>query len=178
MTGRRDIDCTFQVLTTGYWPAHTHIDISVPAEIVPYQERFKAYYNNKYQGRRLMWAHALDRCVVTARFPRGRKELELTLYQTIVLLAFNDLELISFTDLKEQTRLEDGELRRTLQSLACGLVGTRVLTKIPKGKDVLDSDEFEFNSEFTTKYYRIKINTIQVSVVLMFVWFAQLLLDV
>ena len=30
--------------------------------------------------------------------------------------------------------IEDGELRRTLQSLASGIIGTRVLTKDPKGK--------------------------------------------
>ena len=163
VTGRRDIDCTFQVLTTGYWPANLHVDIAIPAEIVPYQDRFKGYYNNKYQGRRLMWAHSLDRCVVTARFPKGKKELELTLYQTLVLLPFNAVDSMSFVDIKEQTRLEDGELRRTLQSLACGQIGTRVLTKVPKGKDVADTDYFEFNQEFTTKLYRIKINTIQVS---------------
>lgn len=61
------------------------------------------------------------------------------------------------------TGIEDGELRRTLQSLACGMLGTRVLTKNPKGKDVNDGDSFMVNDEFSNKLYRIKINTIQVS---------------
>jgi cullin-4 len=52
-------------------------------------------------------------------------------------------------------------LRRTLQSLACGKIDTRVLTKQPKGKDVDDNDMFMFNAEFTNKLYRIKINSIQ-----------------
>ena len=54
---------------------------------------------------------------------------------------------------------QDGELRRTLQSLACGKA--RVLTKIPKGRDVVDGDRFQFNSDFTNKFFRIKINQIQ-----------------
>lgn len=53
----------------------------------------------------------------------------------------------------------DGELRRTLQSLACGKA--RVLTKMPKSREVLDKDRFRFNNEFTAKLFRIKINSIQ-----------------
>jgi cullin-4 len=54
---------------------------------------------------------------------------------------------------------EDSELRRTLQSLACGKA--RVLIKSPKGKEVEDGDKFIFNGEFKHKLFRIKINQIQ-----------------
>ena len=57
------------------------------------------------------------------------------------------------------TMEKDGELRRTLQSLACGKV--RVLQKIPRGRDVEDGDKFVFNKAFTNKLCRIKINQIQ-----------------
>lgn len=58
-----------------------------------------------------------------------------------------------------QTFTEDSELRRTLQSLACGKA--RVLTKIPKSKDVEDGDKFSCNDDFKHKLFRIKINQIQ-----------------
>lgn len=54
---------------------------------------------------------------------------------------------------------EEGELRRTLQSLACGKA--RVLNKNPRGKDVEDGDRFNFNDDFKHKLFRIKINQIQ-----------------
>lgn len=54
---------------------------------------------------------------------------------------------------------EDGELRRTLQSLACGKA--RVLTKTPKSKDIEDCDKFTCNDDFKHKLFRIKINQIQ-----------------
>ena len=54
---------------------------------------------------------------------------------------------------------EEGELRRTLQSLACGKA--RVLNKSPRGKDVEDGDRFNFNNDFRHKLFRIKINQIQ-----------------
>lgn len=48
--------------------------------------------------------------------------------QTVVLMLFNDAEKLSFQDIKDSTAIEDKELRRTLQSLACGKV--RVLQKV------------------------------------------------
>lgn len=56
--------------------------------------------------------------------------------------------------------IEDGELRRTLQSLACGK--KRVLKKQPSGKDVNDGDLFLFNADFTDAAFRVHINSIQV----------------
>ena len=50
------------------------------------------------------------------------------LLQTVVLMLFNDAEKLSFQDIKDSTGIEDKELRRTLQSLACGKV--RVLQKV------------------------------------------------
>ena len=55
--------------------------------------------------------------------------------------------------------VEDSELRRTLQSLACGKA--RVLTKVPKSKDIEDGDKFSCNDDFKHKLFRIKINQIQ-----------------
>jgi cullin-4 len=54
---------------------------------------------------------------------------------------------------------EDGELRRTLQSLALGK--KRVLRKRTKGKDVLDSDVFEYAADFTDANPRVHIASIQ-----------------
>lgn len=51
-----------------------------------------------------------------------------SLPQTVVLMLFNDAEKLSFQDIKDATTIEDKELRRTLQSLACGKV--RVLQKV------------------------------------------------
>ena len=45
-----------------------------------------------------------------------------TCLQTAVLMLFNDEETLSFADIKAALSVEDRELRRTLQSLACGKV--------------------------------------------------------
>ncbi|PIO29443.1 hypothetical protein AB205_0191820, partial [Aquarana catesbeiana] len=92
-------------------------------------------------------------------FLQEKKELQVSLFQTLVLLMFNEGDDFSFEDVKMATGIEDSELRRTLQSLACGKA--RVLNKIPKGKDVADGDKFMFKTDFKHKLYRIKINQIQ-----------------
>ncbi|EPY86938.1 cullin-4A [Camelus ferus] len=91
--------------------------------------------------------------------PEGKKEFQVSLFQTLVLLMFNEGDGFSFEDIKVATGIEDGELRRTLQSLACGKA--RVLIKSPKGKEVEDGDRFIFNGDFKHKLFRIKINQIQ-----------------
>lgn len=44
------------------------------------------------------------------------------LLKTLVLWCFSTEDEVSFVDVKAKTNIEDGELRRTLQSLACGKV--------------------------------------------------------
>lgn len=106
-------------------------------------------------------------------------------------MLFNDAQKLSFQDIKDSTGIEDKELRRTLQSLACGKV--RVLQKvnsllpdlwfvivlvvqsnyfldnqIPKGRDVDDEDSFVFNEEFSAPLYRIKVCLLCLDVMLVF----------
>lgn len=81
------------------------------------------------------------------------------MFQALVLLPFHEKDEFSFEELKTRTAIEDSELRRTLQSLACGK--SRVIVKTPKGKDVESTDKFTFNSNFKEKLFRIKINQIQ-----------------
>ncbi|XP_010529158.1 PREDICTED: cullin-4 [Tarenaya hassleriana] len=153
------IEMSVHVLTTGYWPTYPPMDVKLPHELNVYQDIFKEFYLSKYSGRRLMWQNSLGHCVLKADFPKGKKELAVSLFQAVVLMLFNDAQKLSFQDIKDSTGIEDKELRRTLQSLACGKV--RVLLKVPKGRDVGDGDEFVFNEGFTAPLYRIKVNAIQ-----------------
>nr|KAG5690953.1 hypothetical protein BaRGS_027272 [Batillaria attramentaria] len=155
------IDLTVNILTMGYWPTYPACEVLLPSEMVHLQEVFKKFYLGKHSGRKLQWQPTLGHCVLKAEFNgcTVRKELQVSLFQTLVLLLFNDNNEFSFVDIKAATGIEDTELRRTLQSLACGKA--RVLHKTPKGKDVEDGDKFQFNDDFKHKLYRIKINQIQ-----------------
>ncbi|XP_068124186.1 cullin-4A isoform X2 [Hyperolius riggenbachi] len=153
------IDLTVNILTMGYWPTYTPMDVHLPAEMVKLQEIFKTFYLGKHSGRRLQWQSTLGHAVLKAEFKDEKKELQVSLFQTLVLIMFNEGDEFSFEEIKLATGVEENELKRTLQSLACGKA--RVLWKTPKGKDVADGDKFSFNADFKHKLYRIKINQIQ-----------------
>uniref|UniRef100_A0A8C1NT71 Cullin-4B n=1 Tax=Cyprinus carpio TaxID=7962 RepID=A0A8C1NT71_CYPCA len=130
-----NIELTVNILTMGYWPTYAPMEVHLPPEMVRLQEIFKTFYLGKHSGRKLQWQSTLGHCVLKAEF------------KEVMHIFFS------------KKQLEDGELRRTLQSLACGKA--RVLTKIPKSKDVEDGDKFSCNDDFKHKLFRIKINQIQ-----------------
>ncbi|KAK5608833.1 Cullin-4B [Crenichthys baileyi] len=154
-----NIELTVNILTMGYWPTYVPMEVHLPPEMVRLQEIFKTFYLGKHSGRKLQWQSTLGHCVLKAEFKEGKKELQVSLFQTLVLLMFNEGEEFTLEEIKVATGIEDSELRRTLQSLACGKA--RVLTKIPKSKEVEDGDKFSCNDDFKHKLFRIKINQIQ-----------------
>uniref|UniRef100_A0A8K9XL83 Cullin 4A n=1 Tax=Oncorhynchus mykiss TaxID=8022 RepID=A0A8K9XL83_ONCMY len=135
------LELTVNILTMGYWPSYTPMEVHLPPEVcLSVRTRATLHVSN---------------CVCL----QGKKELQVSLFQTLVLLMFNEGEEFSVEEIKSATGIEEGELRRTLQSLACGKA--RVLNKSPRGKDIEDGDRFNFNNDFRHKLFRIKINQIQ-----------------
>lgn len=59
-----------------------------------------------------MWQNNLGHCVVKATFPKGKKELLVSLFQTVVLLLFNDQKRdhLTYNEIKELTNI--GEAHR------------------------------------------------------------------
>ncbi|KAI0292249.1 Cullin-4B [Multifurca ochricompacta] len=153
---------TTMVLQQSFWPFSSRAaqDAIIPSPMQRELDSFSAFYNEKHQGHKVEWNHALGTVSLRARFAAGQKELSVSLYQAAVLLLFNDISEIPFADVKLHTGIEDAELRRTLQSLACGK--KKVLKKRPAGKDVNEEDIFVFNDAFEDPRAKVHINSIQV----------------
>ncbi|XP_062522147.1 cullin-4A-like isoform X2 [Corticium candelabrum] len=155
----KHIDLSVSILTMGYWPTYQPVEVVLPPEMTRLQDNFQKFYLSKYSGRKLRWQTTLGHCVLKASFSAGHKELQVSLFQALVLLLFNDGTEFGFADILQATGIEEWELCRTLQSLACGKA--RVLKKTPKGKDVQTADQFTVYEDFRHKLFRIKINQIQ-----------------
>ncbi|KAL0321370.1 UNVERIFIED_CONTAM: Cullin-4 [Sesamum radiatum] len=84
-----------------------------------------------------------------------RLPLELNVYQTVVLMLFNDAQKLGFQDIKESTGIEDKELRRTLQSLACGKF--RVLQKVNaiQMKETVEENTSTTERVFQDRQYQV-----------------------
>lgn len=160
--GKTGMDLYVNILSHAAWPTYPEVPCKLPPDVQKHILNFDQYYNRKHTGRRLTWKHNLAQCVVTARFPRGTKELMVSGFQAIVLLLFNNCigdEMLDYGFIQKESGLPAPELNRILQSLACGKV--RVLTKSPKSRDVNPSDRFGINDKFSDPKIRVKINTIQ-----------------
>ncbi|CAG8438138.1 568_t:CDS:10 [Ambispora leptoticha] len=141
------IELDVNVLTQGFWPTYPPSPANIPPYVDLCQKKFQEFYLTKYAGRNLKWQNSLGMAILSAHFPKKKKELMVSCFQAVVLLQFNDLSP------------ETKELERTLQSLACGKA--KVINKHPIGRDINTTDEFSFNEEFEHKLTRIKINSIQ-----------------
>lgn len=158
--GASDVDLSVFVLTNAYWPHVPQAPLRLPQTLSDLHNTFKDFYVGKHSRRKLTWQYSNASTTVRARFPTADKLLSLSLYQTVVLLLFNDADELSMEDISSATGLVDTDLHRTLLSLACGKV--RVLHKRPKGSSVTKGDMFVWNKGFTHPQVRIKINAIQV----------------
>ncbi|CED85263.1 ubiquitin-protein ligase [Phaffia rhodozyma] len=166
-----DSDLSVAVLSSANWPTYPAVTEAWKAFVLPSflahpLESFKQFYTQSHQSRLLDYRYQLFSMTLKASFPSGTKELNVSLFQGLVLLAFNQVDItpdghskLSWEEIMEKTGIEEPELSRTLQSLACGRV--RVLTKHPTGKDVLRTDSFTFNEKFTHPRVKIKINQVQ-----------------
>jgi len=152
------------VLTQSVWPfSREKQEVDLPIDMQDQLTAFtKFYVAQQHKGRALHWDHALGTATLRAQFKQGPKELSVSLFQALVLLLFNGEDAIAFQDIAQRTRIEDAELRRTLQSLACAK--KKVLRKVPPGRDVGDADVFRFNADFADPHLRVHINTIQAKV--------------
>lgn len=150
------------VLTQAHWPTFRDTPVVLPGAVADALARFESFYHTRHSGRTLHWRHGLGSCVVTARLGRaGVRDLHVSAFQAVVLLLFNAHASLAYTDILRATALEPAELKRTLQSLACGAIPTRVLRKTPPGRDVADTDTFAVNESLQNPRRRIRINQIQ-----------------
>ncbi|KAI8337609.1 cullin-4-like protein [Chlamydoabsidia padenii] len=159
--GRGNIPLHVNVLAQGVWPTYPTTDIILPTNMAVLLNAYQSFYTSRFKGRKLIWRNSLGSCVVKSHFPKGTKEISVSLFQTIVLLLFNDKSKPTweYKDIDATTNLDHKELKRVLQSLSCG--DHKLLLKQPPNDIIADNDTFAYNSDFTASTVRLKINSIQ-----------------
>jgi len=96
-----------------------------------------------------------------ARYDR-QYQINVSTLSMVVLLMFADptAGVMSYKDLAAATQMQDADLKRTLQSLACDKL--KLLVKDPKGRDVGEDDKFSFNTGFSHRMIKFKVSAISV----------------
>ena len=142
-------------------------------------QSFEQFYLSRYSGRRLTWQLHLGNADVRVAFKSRSHDLNVSTYALVILLLFENLEEEGFLtyevrrynfwnkrqlsnlrlkEIKEASAIDDSELKRQLQSLACAK--SKILKKHPPGREVHPDDSFSFNSDFSSAMQKIKISTV------------------
>lgn len=101
-----NIDLTVNILTMGYWPSYPLMEVTMPSSLLELQSVFNKFYLQKHTGRKLQWQPTLGHCVLKATFDQGPKDLQVSLFQALVLLLFNDHDVLSFEEVKQACNIE------------------------------------------------------------------------
>lgn len=97
---RTSFDLSVNVLSASAWPSYPDVTVQVPEHVLKATVNFEQHYKMKHTGRRLEWKHALAHCQLKAVFPKGAKEIVVSCFQAVILIAFNQKESMSYADLK------------------------------------------------------------------------------
>lgn len=70
----------------GYWPTYPVMEVTLPMEMVQYQDVFNKFYLGKHSGRKLQWQPTLGHCVLKAWFNQ--------VLNTAMLFVQHDIQLL------------------------------------------------------------------------------------
>lgn len=125
------------------------------------QQQYERFYLQRHSGRRMLWQVTQGSVDLKVEFQNRKYEINVSTLGAIILLLFenvDDEEWVSYQDIMNATNITEGELKRNLQTLACGKY--KLLEKDPKSKDVKITDKFRINNNFSSPLAKIKIATI------------------
>lgn len=128
---------------------------------IPHMLIFHCLFSSAFSlcRRVLTWQYGFGMVTLTANFPKRKHYLSVSLYQTVVLLLFNDADMLTYSEVEEGSGLTGAELERALLSLSCGK--HRVLLKNPKGPKISKSDTFTYAKDFCKQLVQLKVSEIE-----------------
>lgn len=176
------VDLTVRVLTTGYWPTQAATPkCNIPTAPRLAFEQFRRFYLAKHSGRQLTLQPQLGSADLNAVFYGMKKEessenvgassskgprkhiIQVSTYQMCVLMLFNNRDKWTYEEIRSETDIPEKDLLRAIQSLAVGKLTQRILHKEPKNKEIEPSHVLTVNDQFTSKLFRVKIQTVAAS---------------
>lgn len=146
-----------QVLTDGFWPTQTVINVQPRGPFATIVQQYEAFYHEKHKGKkRLNWRFALGSAQLRGIFPKGNYQIRCVTLQAMALLLLSDKsESLSTSDIAQEMGSTIDVIKRVLHSLSCGKY--KVLLKTPSSKTVSEDDKFEANEKFYSKVRNFEI---------------------
>ncbi|KAJ3223533.1 hypothetical protein HK099_001011 [Clydaea vesicula] len=164
------VDISVIVMTSTFWPIsfNSKSTLILPEECQKIIKKFEGFYLTKHTGRKLTWLTNLGTFDI-------RGEINMSPFaMSIIMMAFNsnknstaeEEEYIEYEKIKNLTDMQDNDLKKGLQSLSLGKYKILIRERRnPKKKDIISTDRFKLDVNFSSALNKIKIVNIQSSVV-------------
>ncbi|KAF9977996.1 hypothetical protein BGZ73_004121 [Actinomortierella ambigua] len=155
------VDFSVLILTAGSWPVNAQqtLEFQCPHELEKSVTNFTTYYDNRHSGRRLTWFWHWCKADVRASFSDKRYELSMSLYQYAVLNLFNDGDGFVLAEIREATKLPEGELKKVVKSLVdAGLLLVDGTGHQDENQWKLTHTTIRLNQGFYNKRTKVKIS--------------------
>lgn len=154
------LDFSISVLATGCWPlTPPSTPFQVPLALQAPMTHFKAFYNTKFNGRKLTYLHHLSKVDLAVSYAmKGRLRINATTFQAGLLLHFDTVnsDQASLGDLRAATLLEQQQLKLALLSmLKCKFLKCNGGAK---HNEWTNETLFAINKAFASKRNRVNIN--------------------
>ena len=156
------VDLSVTVLTSSLWPKQDLCKPTLPRTLLDSFQLFDDFYTRKFQGRKL--TQLSDRGDGEVTFfslteKSNDKVLVVNSLQMIVLMLFNQQQKMTTKQIETETKIPLKLLIIVLKSLTKPLTtkGSNLLKNLTGSKNVLESDTFLVNDQFTHQRKRVKI---------------------
>ncbi|CAF3811608.1 unnamed protein product [Rotaria sp. Silwood1] len=138
------------VLSSNSWSFSTPLNIILPIELNATFESFERFYTNHHNGRKLMWLHQYSKGELQTIFINKTYTLEVSTYQMIILLSFNEKLHWTVEEIQDKTQIQ---FKLLLQVLCSLLKSKRLFSKeIPEDfqdDDTIKDHIIELKEDFT-----------------------------
>jgi cullin 1 len=151
------------VLTSGSWPiqATQSSELILPLELHKLTDAFTVFYHANTQGRKLTWMHNLSYGDLITNYIKGsdgklmKYVFQASGIQMVILLAFNQSETLTLTDLAQATGMKPEVLRAQMELL----VKMKILKLKPDSTDkTSDNPTYHLNTKYSYKKTKVNIN--------------------
>lgn len=151
------VEINVDILTSGIWPEQNVHPCKLPSELSNCAQKFNLFYKDKHSGRHLTWLYNTCKAEInTLGFPKTYI-LTVTNYQAVILMLFNEHEVLTVSELKDASGLPEAELTKQLKQL-CNPKMRIINKEALKSPKFTPDEKLEVNKDF--KASLIKLNFI------------------
>jgi hypothetical protein len=150
----KGVELSVKILTNGLWKIEGNIGCKLPYELNECCQSFEHYYKNQHTGRNVTWNAGIGDCELRTSFLPKPYTLIVTVYQTALLMLYNNKDIYTFQELVEASGLNEDILSKQLMNLTHPRLGKLLLKDNLKTPKFTKTEKISLNKDFASASLR------------------------